>query len=256
MAFFVDRTFYKSNSNNLLIAQTNSGIGTPTEQIAVPTSITGTITTTSGSTAVVGVGTLFLTEVAVGDYLYSSTDQYIGRIALVTNNLNLVLETGGAYVTLAAVICKKSISTGATLSGDILVRVGVLYVNPTTSAIPKVSSLRNPNGGLTSSYTDTAFISLSRVSTAGTPGTSVGAVNVPMTIERLNTFAQVSLPSGAYFPTVSDFPIYVWYRLNPYGNLATLLDVNTRYYFYWAETLTEINITALMPVSTINNGDY
>lgn len=57
--------------------------------------ITGTITVTNGSTAVTGVATAFLSQVATGDILIiSDTQRY--KIASVTNNTALVLET--AYV--------------------------------------------------------------------------------------------------------------------------------------------------------------
>jgi len=59
---------------------------------AVNDAPTGTITTTVGSAAVTGSGTLFTTEVAVGTYLYTTTGAIIGRVLTVTSNTAIVLE--------------------------------------------------------------------------------------------------------------------------------------------------------------------
>lgn len=66
---------------------------------------TGTITTSTSSTSVTGVSTLFTTEIDyVGKALYTSGDVYIGTVATITNNTTLTLSanaavavSGGAY---------------------------------------------------------------------------------------------------------------------------------------------------------------
>ena len=71
-------------------------------EIFVP--VSGTITATTISTAVVGVGTSFTTQLAAGYNLFNGAGVYLGRVASVTDNLNLVLTansttavTGGSY---------------------------------------------------------------------------------------------------------------------------------------------------------------
>lgn len=257
MAIFATRNFYHSNQNNLAIATTNSGVGTPTEEIGVSVTITGTIAVTTGNTAVTGTGTLFTTELAVGNYLFHNvTNQYIGRVASITNNASLTLETGGSYITASGINVKKAVNTQTPITGDILVRIGTVYVNPTTVLIPKISQLRNPNGPIESNYTDTTYIQLTRESDIGVPGSSVTSVNVPLSIKRLNVFTQASLPTGNYFPNPSDLPTYIWYHLNPNGTLNTLLNVFTRYNLLWSESLPDIAITTNMNYSLVNNGDY
>lgn len=56
------------------------------------TQLTGTMAFVSGSTAVVGVGTAFLAEVAIGDYVAPLPDGFVAKIESVTDNENLVLE--------------------------------------------------------------------------------------------------------------------------------------------------------------------
>ena len=57
---------------------------------------TGTITTTTSSTSVTGQSSLFLTEVLVGQALYTSADVYIGTVSAVTSNTSLTLTANGA----------------------------------------------------------------------------------------------------------------------------------------------------------------
>lgn len=68
-----------------------------------PTALTGVVTMTNGSTAVSGAGTLFTTELKVGQYVRLNADgnQFAARVQSITDNLNLVLSatyrgTGGA----------------------------------------------------------------------------------------------------------------------------------------------------------------
>jgi len=87
------------------------GVGTGTAATKVNTSSASSValtvgtscTFTNGSTAVLGNGTAFLTELNVGDYIYGLTDgiAYAQRIYSIADNTNLVLEqnylgTGGA----------------------------------------------------------------------------------------------------------------------------------------------------------------
>ena len=257
MAIFSGITYYKSNLNNQIIAATNSGGGTPTEEIGIAAVTTGTITTVIGNTAVTGVGTLFSTEAVAGKYLFTPTGTYIGKVASVGGNTSLTLEVGGAYATVTTgAYVTKTLLDGVLIGQELMMRVPVKYVDTITRTIPKISFLRNPNGALTSSNTDTAYIQLTLRSTESLPGVDVTPVTINTTIERLNTFTQVSLPSGNYFPLNTDLPSYIWYKLNPYGTTSATLPVYARFKLYVAETLPDINITTNMPYVTINNGDY
>jgi len=254
---FSSINIYHVNNNNLAIATSNSGVGTPSEEITESVTLTGTISTTLSNANVTGTGTLFTTQLAVGDFLFNATtNDYIGRVASITNNTALVLETGGAYVTTSNINFKKATNTQSPISGDILLRVGVVYVNPTTVNIPKISELRSPNSTSPSTYTDTNLISMTRRSNIGVPGSEVTASNIPLTIERLNVFTQVSLPNGNYFPNNTDLPSYIWYKLNAFGNLSTSLNFATRYNIFISQSLPEIAISVNMPFSVVNNGHY
>lgn len=67
------------------------------KQLAEGTSVvnkypTGRISTTAGSATVTGTSTLFLTEVAVGSYLYTMDGYIVGRVLSVESNTSLTLE--------------------------------------------------------------------------------------------------------------------------------------------------------------------
>jgi len=56
-----------------------------------PVTLTGTVSVTAGTAAVVGVGTLFLSELSIGDSIVIGAGTH--AVESITNNLNLVLTT-------------------------------------------------------------------------------------------------------------------------------------------------------------------
>jgi len=54
---------------------------------------TGTISVSSGSTSVTGIGTLFTTELETGTQIFNVSGTLIGTISSITNNTNLVLTS-------------------------------------------------------------------------------------------------------------------------------------------------------------------
>jgi len=84
----------------------------------------GTVTVTNASTAVVGVGTKFLTEVTVGDLFIRVGDNVTYEVASITDDLNLVLNANYSGVTGAGVLytINRDFTTGNIpyfLQGDI-----------------------------------------------------------------------------------------------------------------------------------------
>jgi hypothetical protein len=68
----------------------------------INTTPTGTITTSLSTTAVTGVGTKFLTEVAVGSYITNGSDVAAGRVLTVTSDTAIVLEANSLVLISAA----------------------------------------------------------------------------------------------------------------------------------------------------------
>jgi hypothetical protein len=57
---------------------------------------TGTITATTSSTAVTGVGTSFTTQLQVGSVLYTSAGAYIGRVTVIGSNTSLTIAANSS----------------------------------------------------------------------------------------------------------------------------------------------------------------
>jgi hypothetical protein len=75
---------------------------------------TGTITASNGSVAITGSGTSFTTEIVAGDRLFNgATNVFIGVVASVTDNFNLVLTNDATLI--ASAITYKT--TGAIVTG-------------------------------------------------------------------------------------------------------------------------------------------
>lgn len=79
----------------------------PTNYIAAQTAsaLTGTIVSTEGDRRVVGTGTFFLTELAVGDAVYISSVRY--SVKAITTDLALVLETPALDTNAGAAMTKE-----------------------------------------------------------------------------------------------------------------------------------------------------
>lgn len=103
----------------------NNAAGTWTGTVAAA----GTITVALNGTAVTGVGTTFTTQVTVGDPIFNGAGNYIGIIASITNNTNLVLiegamvaVTGAAYLRTDPTNANASVPNAATT--DVVIRSG------------------------------------------------------------------------------------------------------------------------------------
>ncbi len=138
------------------------------------TAKTGTATMTVGSTAVVGVDTLFSSEFSVGDYIaVGSTQQKVGKIASIESDTALTLEDNWAGTTESGtpaeveltLTYKKIDGTGSevahTMGGetiDILMPVAFdLYEVPITAFIHNIEfSAEAPDAGHVDPFTGEA----------------------------------------------------------------------------------------------------
>ena len=57
---------------------------------------TGTVTSSTSTTALTGSGTSFTTQLSVGSIIYNAAGTYVGKIASITNNTTAVLASNGA----------------------------------------------------------------------------------------------------------------------------------------------------------------
>ena len=97
----LDSMYYTSTGNGTIgVAMTDIGgvIGYNINSSTPASNTTGTITSLTSSTAITGVGTLFLTDLAIGSRLNNSAGVMIGTVASIASNTSLTL-TGNAQIT-------------------------------------------------------------------------------------------------------------------------------------------------------------
>src|SRR5262249_18443965 len=84
--------------------------------------ISGTLTATLSSGSVVGVGTLFTSELAVGKWLYIGTDAIAYKVTAITDNTHMTVSPGARVA-------------GSGLSGKITAMIGVTRGQYSTPAM-------------------------------------------------------------------------------------------------------------------------
>lgn len=99
--------------------------GTTWKRVHPLSAATGTVTATNGSNAVLGVGTLFTTEFAVGDWIRFGADTRSYEIATITDDLNIVLATNYAGVTAGG----KAVQKGALAANEAICKTSYSYSN-------------------------------------------------------------------------------------------------------------------------------
>jgi len=223
-------------------------------EITVPVTLSQTAAITSGTKIVDTTGTPFTsTEVDAGKFLWDATDatalKLIGKIATVTDSNTVVLEDNYVGTNLTVAPCYISTSTNNNVnfntSGEffILVKVGAGSTSefkriPNTSVAgtsgglnvtPTLNSEYNVNGSLNNTY-----VSLKRISVKGTKGTYTAAVDVPAIITRINSYVVDGVDT---FRFTSDIPLWVAYKINPFGSNSVNFSKNTVYSLEVNETL-------------------
>jgi hypothetical protein len=222
-------------------------------EITVPVTLGQTVTIANNSKTLDSSGTPFLAG-DVGKFLWDATDptalKLIGKIATFTDTNTVVLEDFYLGTALTTAACYISTSTNNNVnfntSGEffILVKVGAGSTSefkriPNTSVAgtsgglnvtPSLNSEYNATGSLNNTY-----INLKRISVKGTKGTPVSAVDVPAIITRINTY--ISADSDDIFRFTSDIPLWVAYKINPFGSSSVNFNKNTVYSLEINETL-------------------
>lgn len=139
---------------------------------AVPTARTGTINALTTSNVVTGTGTLFLTELSVGNVLKNGLGGTIGTIASITSNTSLTLTTSGLVANLGAFN-----SSGVGPSDDVTIANGHTVTVNVNSACASLT--------ITGTSTNTALTHNSGISLTITNGVTI---NQPTTDSRTNVW--------------------------------------------------------------------
>jgi hypothetical protein len=248
--------YYRVNANNAAIATSNSGVGTPTEEIAAPLASPGSFSsysTAGGLFTIAGSATNF-NLFAVNQYLYytdPSTGDYklMGQIATIPTSISLTLTTAVVNNPTGLVTPVLSAAYSLITSNEsIYMRIATAPTGTPTPGqmlIPNfgLGNWRNGNG-LTGQNNPNQS-ALERVSTIGTPLSSAAATNVPFTFETVNQFTQASTPTlqgATYFRSDADYPSFIWILVTPDNGGNTSLSSQTLYRFTTQENTPAISI--------------
>jgi hypothetical protein len=109
--------------------------------ITVNANLTGTISITGR--AVTGTGTLFTTQLVVGDFIYNTNGEYLGQVEIITNNTNLTLFVHSPIVGVIGNFRRKDlVVTGVGTTFTTQLAVGDKLYNQTGGAfIGEVTSI-------------------------------------------------------------------------------------------------------------------
>jgi hypothetical protein len=245
--------YTRVNANNTAIAQTNSGVGSPTDIIEAPIVGDGTWATVSGVN-ITGSGTLFLTQFALNDYLFyingSGVPVLLGQIDTIGSDTTITLKAasltasipGGGPFSLAASY------TLITNNESVFMRIPV---EPTTGGakLPDLSVWTVPSTGINIP----SISKMERYSNVGSPVSIATPANVSFTLASMNQFTQPS--PGILWPS-ADFPSYIWLRLVPVVGSSTAFNSQTMYKFTTDESLQFIEITSNEPSDVLVAAGY
>lgn len=261
--------YYRINANNTAIAQSNSGTGTPTEEITAPLASPGLFSSyVSGTLTINGNGSTNFNLFSIGQYLYytdPATGNYllVGQIASITGANALVLTAAGIVNNPTSVSPAPVLSAAYALitnNESIYMRIQTIAGDANgTQNIPNFGlGYWRLNNGLTGTN-NPAQSSLTRVSNVGTPLSNTTEQNIPFTIVTMNQFTVASSSSTGittYFRSSADFPTYIWIRITPQIGTSTSLASQTLYRFSTQESMEAAVISAGTSATYLNSVGY
>lgn len=177
---------------------------------------TGTITSTTGSPNVVGVGTLFTTELAVGAIIKDATGTTIGTVQTITDDLNLVLTANGATAVTGAaytvglfytVTFNEPVTAASITAADFALTGGSGGTGTIGTVSPAVGSSNvfivpvtiTASGTLRLDKTNNAYIDLAGNSSTAT-FTSGTVATVDITAPGVTSIVPVTTPTNGNIP--------------------------------------------------------
>jgi hypothetical protein len=257
--------YYRVNAANTAIASSASGEGSPTEEILAP--IVGGLYNTSGSggTTIIGQtgsGSTF-NSLSVNQYLYyvDAGGNYIllGQIAEIVSATEIELYENAIGSTPAA---------GSILAGSfsLITNVEPLFVRVQTEKGGNATNgkVNMPNfavwrdgGNVNSSTNNRQVIEMTRVSNVGAPVSIASSTqDIPFTIQTMNQFTPASpgATGPRFFPTINDFPTFVWIRITPTAS-ATLAS-KTMYRLTTQESILAFNTGVNTTLQALQDNGY
>lgn len=259
--------FAKANEANLATALTlNAAADSLTEVFNPVTLATGKISSAStGSTSVTGTSTAFLTDFAVGDFMFyytaNATPVLLGKVSVVNSNTSITLSANAsANISTNPAYCGKT-NTVIGVYEDILMRIPVVPITSTQIWMPNWNAYRI-NSGQPTSFNDPSYSSMETYSEVNNPTTAAGSpVNIPYSITPIYDYTKLTNTNGYQyvFASTALFPNYVYAVLNPNGNSqGEDLAPNTLFKMFANESFANngIQVTTNYPLLFLQTAGY
>jgi hypothetical protein len=223
-------------------------------EITPPTDLGETVDITNNTTTVTASDDIF-SEGDVGKFLWDATVptdlKLIGKIASHTADDVVELENNYLGTTLTGATCYISSSannnTAFNPNGEFII---LIATDPGAVANTiRIPNLNESSGGLKTgpvtvqgyseyNYINSTYINLLRISKKGIKEDGDTAETIPATITRLNTYLSGSWSEASgYFPLTNNFPLWVAYKINPFGGSTGALSKNTTYSLEISDTI-------------------
>lgn len=219
---------------------TNNEVPPAGDQITSYVEVTGTATATAGNTTVTkDSGPDFTANGQVGDAMaaYDGVEWIlIGTVEVVAaSTITLAAGAANTVTALTYAFSRGKIRQNQNMYVRIETLIGA-GSNSNARKLPYLRAFRTPNNGDPSVYCDTSIINLTQFSETNDPNSNPASTNIIQCLINRTTQYAAGTP-GNTFANTNQFPLYVWYYLNPYGSQSTLLTSNTRFNIVFADTL-------------------
>ena len=202
---------------------------------AYPVFLTGDIAGTLGSDTITGTGTLFTTELGIGDrvYIYPNSEQpdglFIGYVQTITNNTSLVLSADSEYTFTAKSFTKDTVKTGDitfTVGNGAISGTGTLFTSEVNYDDALYDNLGNFIGVVDSIISDTNLTVTPVPSFSGVSETFWTNINL-----YINRFQNAQAEPFKCLPPVATDDLSLQYyvtdlagNLNPFNNFTSDVD--------------------------------
>jgi hypothetical protein len=213
----------------------SQNIKTESAPPAYPTFLTGDITGSLGSTAVTGTGTLFNTELGIGDkvYIYPDSQQpdglFIGYVQTITNDTSLDLSADSEYTFTAKTFSKDTVKTGDitfTAGNGAISGTGTLFTTEVNPDDALYDNLGNFIGVVDSIISDTNLTVTPVPSFSGVSETFWTNINL-----YINRFINAQSEPFKCLPPVATDQVFLQFyitdlagNLNPFNNFTSDVD--------------------------------
>lgn len=217
---------------------------------------TGTITTTTASTAVTGVSTLFTTEVDyIGKALYTSADVYIGTISAINSATSITLAANAAVAVTAGAYKFGYLPKNSPLS-NAEIDTNFINLNNNKLEVTDTTATNTPNfvvrrdasgnfaaGTITAALTGNATTATTLQTSRNINGVAFnGSADVVTPTIYDSGYQRIAHPGGGYWVNTASVVTGALAITMPVGALNTMMRVAIKVYEYSTNRSFELHV--------------